>query len=123
LSKPILVSIVDDDKAVRDALDALVRSLGYPTCTFGSAEEFLGSAFAAATSCLVCDVRMPGMNAAELQSCLRSQGIRLPIIFIAADPFERLRGNLLEAGAVDVLLKPFDGKDLLASMQRALRSA
>jgi FixJ family two-component response regulator len=122
LSKPILVSIVDDDEFVRDAVEALVRSLGYLTCSFGSAEEFLTSAFVNVTSCLLCDMRMPGMSGADLQAHLNGEGRRLPIIFITADPIDELRRRLIQAGAVDVLLKPFAKQDLHACLERALSS-
>ena len=120
LSKPILVSIVDDDDLIRSALEALLRSFGYVTRAFGSAEEFLTSGFVNATSCLICDMQMPGMTGAELQSHLVATGNRVPVIFVTADPLHELRRRLISAGAVDVLPKPFDKCDLLACIERAL---
>ena len=86
-----VISIIDDDEAVRVATENLVRSLGFGASTFASAEEFLQSARLHDTSCLITDVQMPGMTGVELQSYLLEQGHDLPIIFITAFPEERVR--------------------------------
>jgi FixJ family two-component response regulator len=87
-----MISIVDDDKSVREATESLVRSLGYNAVTFGSAEEFLGSAYLMTTACLINDIQMPGLSGVELQERLIADGHRLPMIFITAFPNARLEG-------------------------------
>ena len=77
-----LISIVDDDESVRTATASLVRSLGFTAYTFASAEEFLRSTHVEETSCLIADVKMPGVNGIELQSLVHAQGRRTSIIFI-----------------------------------------
>ena len=91
MEKVPVVSIVDDDESVREATQCLVRSLGYATRTFASAEEFLGSPYVAETSCVIADVQMPKLSGLELQSRLRAEGHDTPIIFMTAFPEERIR--------------------------------
>jgi FixJ family two-component response regulator len=115
-----IVSIVDDDDSVRTATGCLVRSLGYVAHTFASAEEFLQSPHVNETSCLIADVQMPNMSGIALQSVLRSQGLRTPIIFITAFPEERIRARALEGGAICFLSKPFDCGVLIDHLAAAL---
>ena len=98
--KTPMISIVDDDRAVRAATRGLVRSLGYNVSTFASAEEFLTSESLHETSCLITDLHMPGLSGIELQDRLIAQGHHLPIVFITAFPEESLRRQALEAGAI-----------------------
>jgi len=95
-----MISIVDDDQAVREATKGLVRSLGYCTSTFSSAEEFLESDRLHDTSCLITDLNMPGLNGVELQSRLLADGYRMPIIFITAFSEETARARAMKAGAI-----------------------
>lgn len=120
MSRNPLISIIDDDEAVRAATENLVRSLGFGASTFASAEEFLQSSRVGETSCLITDVNMPGMTGVELQSYLLSQGRDLPIIFITAFPEERVRRCVHEAGAVGFLSKPFDGRAMVQCIDKAL---
>jgi FixJ family two-component response regulator len=115
-----IVSIVDDDVSVRDATHRLVRSFGYAAYSFASADEFLRSAPAHDTSCLIADVHMPGMSGIELQSVLIAEGRHLPIIFITAFPDEVIRARALQAGAICFLAKPFDGATLIRCLETAL---
>ena len=118
LSAP-LVSIVDDDESVRVATTKLVRLHGFIADAFASAEEFLRSPRVNETSCLITDLRMPGMSGVEFQSHLIREGKRMPMIFITAIPDEVSRARALGAGAACFLTKPFDGRPLLtACMQR-----
>jgi FixJ family two-component response regulator len=103
-----LISIVDDDDKVRAATESLVRSLGFKTHTFASAESFLQSTSPRETRCLILDVQMPNMSGIELQGRLSELGFEIPIIFITAYPDEAVRQRAMEAGAVAFLLKPFD---------------
>jgi FixJ family two-component response regulator len=115
-----VITIIDDDASVRVATNRFVRSLGYITHAFASADEFLRSPQVNATSCLIADVHMPGMDGVELQSHLRALGSRLPIIFITAFPDERIRARALAGGAVGLLTKPFDVATLIKCLDVAL---
>ena len=115
-----MISIVDDDAAVREATQVLVKSLGYRAMTFASAEDFLQSESVHDTSCLITDVQMPGLSGVELQSLLLARGHRTPIIFIASFPEEKIRARALEAGAVGFLSKPFDEERLIDYLDQAL---
>src|SRR5262245_52917786 len=100
LKKIPMISIVDDDQAVRDATQGLVRSLGYRVSTFSSAEEFLRSKHVHDTSCLITDLHMPGLSGIELQAQLIASGHRMPVIFITAFPEDKVRARALDAGAI-----------------------
>jgi FixJ family two-component response regulator len=118
-----VITIIDDDASVRIATNRLVRSLGYVTHAFASADEFLRSPQLNATSCVIADIHMPGMDGVELQSRLRAQGSRLPIIFITAFPNDSVRARALDGGAVALLTKPFDAATLIKCLDIALGNA
>ena len=86
MSKVPLISIIDDDNSVREAMQRLVRSLGYASATFVSAEEYLLSGHLRDTSCVITDVKMPGMSGVEMQNRLITNGDRTPVIFVTAFP-------------------------------------
>jgi len=115
-----VISIVDDDPSVLRAVGTLVRSLGYPVVTFGSAEAFLESGAVEKSSCVISDVRMPGMSGLELQSQLLAAGIVIPLIFMAANPDPGVVQAALAAGAIAIHAKPFDHESLAASIEQAL---
>jgi FixJ family two-component response regulator len=115
-----LISIVDDDNFARDGTSNLLQSLGYDVLTFASAEAFLSSGFVDHTSCLVSDVRMPGMNGLELQKHLKEGGSRLPIIFITGHFCEKARSQAFEAGAVAYFGKPFCEDALIDCIKKLL---
>lgn len=123
MPKVPMISIVDDDQAVRAATRGLVRSLGYNVSTFASAEEFLGSERLHDTSCLITDLHMPGLSGIDLQQRLIAQGHHLPIVFITAFPEESLRTRALEAGAIGFLSKPYSDEKLIDCLDRALKPA
>ena len=123
LSSAPIVSIVDDDESVRLATTKLVRVHGFVAHGFASAEEFLQSPHAKETSCLITDVRMPGMSGVDLQSHLIRQGRRVPVIFITAFPEADSEKRALAAGAVCFLTKPFDGQTLINYLSDALKAA
>jgi FixJ family two-component response regulator len=114
-----MISIVDDDKSVREAESSLIKSLGYATKTFASAEEFLESGRLRDTACLITDVQMPGMSGVDLQSRLVANGHRTPVIFVTANPDERTKKRALDAGALGFLSKPFNEESLIACLDRA----
>jgi len=117
-----IISIVDDDLSVREALRCLVRSLGYNAVTFSSAEEFLESGSVETTACLISDVQMPGLSGVELQGRLIADGRSTPIIFVTAYPDENLRGNVLRIGAIGFLSKPFNEDRLIECLDAALKN-
>ena len=114
------ISIVDDDDSVRTAMGRLVRSLGYNSSEFASAEAFLASPWLAETACLIADVQMPGMSGLDLQDALREQGNLLPIIFITAFPTDTIRKRAQAAGAVGFFGKPVDVQNLILSLDAVL---
>jgi FixJ family two-component response regulator len=120
LNENRLISIVDDESIVRGAIESLVRSLGFPACTFPSAEAFLKSRQMAGTACLICDVQLPGVNGMDLQNRLDGLGLSIPTIFITAYPNEEVRTRALGAGAVCFLHKPFDAQSLIHCIENAL---
>ncbi len=117
-----LVAIVDDDDSVRNALQGLLKAVGLPALAFASGEEFMMSGQHHQTSCLIADIRMPGMSGLELQAKLNSERCRIPIIFITAHGDAKMRMQALRAGAVEFLAKPFDDEALLESVRAALES-
>ena len=117
-----LISIVDDDESLRNALDDLVRSAGFRTQGFPSAEAFLSSPHARDTACLILDVRMPGMNGLDLQRKIVAANWQIPIILITSHTDDDARARALEAGSVGFLYKPFRDDELLNAMEAALRA-
>ena len=115
------VAIVDDDELMRGALQGLLREAGLPARAFASAEEFLDSGAQHLSSCLIADVRMPGLSGLDLQARLNAEHIRIPIIFISAHSDERIRMQALRSGAVEFLAKPFDDDVLLETVRAALK--
>lgn len=118
-TRPV-ISIIDDDPSVREATRSLVRSLGYQAQAFSSAEEYLQSDQVESSSCLITDLHMPGMSGADLQDHLIAEGRRIPIIFMTAYFEERIRDQVMDAGAFGFLRKPFDDESLIACLDKAL---
>jgi FixJ family two-component response regulator len=116
-----LISIVDDDDALRNSLDDLIQSLGFRTQGFPSAEAFLSSTQARDTACLILDVRMPGMNGLDLQRQIVATKWTVPIIFITSHADDDARGRALQTGAVAFLYKPFREQELLNAIDAALK--
>jgi FixJ family two-component response regulator len=121
LSRLSIISIIDDDASVRAATNNLLRSHGYTVHTFASAEEFLQSDHLNDTSCVIADVQMPVMSGVELLTVMRTQGSRVPFIFITAFPEESVRARVLKAGAICFLAKPFAGPTLISCLDTALQ--
>ena len=117
----LLIAIVDNDDALRASLDDLIRSVGFLTQGFASAEAFLSSQHIHDTACLILDVRMPGMSGLELQSQMVAANWSIPIIFITAHVDDAARARALAAGAVDFLYKPFREEDLFNAINAALK--
>ena len=120
ISTSILVTVVDDDESVRDALKGFLHSVGFAAAIFSSAEDLLGSDVLDRTSCLIVDVHMPVMTGLELQCRLGNSQFRIPMIFITARDDPPARAQAVKAGAVDFLKKPFAGDTLLDAIHAAL---
>jgi FixJ family two-component response regulator len=116
-----LISIIDDDEPTRRTTTRLIESFGFRAAAFESAESFLSSGQLDSSSCLVVDVRMPGMNGLQLQSQLAAADCRIPIIFMTAYDDKESRRRAMQAGAVAFLAKPFSDEQLLQWIRSALR--
>src|ERR1700689_1805474 len=121
-NKTKLIAIVDDDDSMRSAIEGLLKSVGLPAQAFASAEEFLKSGQHQHATCLIADIRMPGMSGLELQAQLNADRCRIPTIFITAHGDAKMRMQAMRAGAVEFLAKPFDDEALLESVRAALES-
>jgi FixJ family two-component response regulator len=118
-----LIAIIDDEDALRNSLDNLLRSVGFRAQGFSSAEAFLTSNQARETACLMLDVRMPGMNGLELQRQIVAANWQIPIIFVTSHADDEARARALEAGAVAFLYKPCREEDLLNVIDAALKQS
>ncbi len=121
-SKPI-VHIVDDDSAIRDALSFLMKSIGFESNAYASAEAFLNQADLDRPGCLVVDVRMHGISGLELQQVLNERSINLPVIIITGHGDVPMAVQAMKAGAVDFLEKPYDNDVLIARIRQSLDDA
>jgi FixJ family two-component response regulator len=117
-----LIYLVDDDDAVRDSLGLLLRSVGLECRVFPSALEFLEHYDSKRHSCLVADIRMPGLSGLELQQKLNEQGAEIPIIFITGHGDVPMAVNAMKSGASDFIQKPFRDQDLIDRIHKALEA-
>jgi FixJ family two-component response regulator len=115
-----LIYLVDDDDAVRDSLGVLFRSIGLQYQAFASALEFLEHYDGARHSCLVADIRMPGLSGLELQQRLNEQHAEVPIIFITGHGDVPMAVTAMKSGASDFVQKPFRDQDLIDRIHKAL---
>jgi FixJ family two-component response regulator len=115
-----MVYIIDDDASLRDALSSLLRSVGLRVQLFGSAPELLQSKLAETASCLVLDIRLPGVSGLDFQSELAKANIHVPIIFMTGHGDIPMSVRAMKAGAIDFLTKPFRDQDMLDAVTRAL---
>jgi FixJ family two-component response regulator len=115
-----LVSVVDDDESIREALPDLLRQFGFAAEAFASAEAFLASEIVSETNCLLLDVAMPGMSGPDLQQELTRRRQKIPIVFITAYGDASVVRPLLARGAVRCLVKPFSDAALLEAVGAAL---
>jgi FixJ family two-component response regulator len=120
-AKPACVHVVDDDVAMRAALDGLFRSVGYDTHTYSSAAEFMSSGRAQDAGCLVLDVRLPGTNGLDFQEQLAIAGVTMPVILMTGHGDIPMSVRGMKAGAVDFLPKPFREQDMLDAVSAALQ--
>ena len=116
-----MISIIDDDRSVREAVKSLIRSLGYEAVTFASAGEYLGADDAHVSECIITDVQMPGMTGIDLQVRLIADGYRRPIIFMSALSAEDAGASALRTASSRFLKKPFSDERLIDCLDRALK--
>jgi FixJ family two-component response regulator len=114
------VFVIDDDDLVRASIQGLLKSVGLRSETFGATQKFLSSKRPDVPSCLVLDVRLPGINGLDFQSELAEAGIRIPIIFITGHGDIPMSVRAMKSGAVEFLTKPFRDQDLLDAIYQAL---
>jgi FixJ family two-component response regulator len=114
------VFIVDDDRDVRESLQELLESVGLNSQAFGTAKEFLSSPRSDGPSCLILDVRLPGISGLDLQHELKRGKVSIPIIFLTAHADVPMSVKAMKSGAVEFLTKPFRHQDLLDAVQRSL---
>jgi RNA polymerase sigma factor (sigma-70 family) len=115
-----IVFVVDDDPSVRSAIERLIGTVGLQVQLFGSAQEFLASKLPKVPSCLVLDIRLPGISGLALQRQLAEANVQIPIIFITAHSDVPMTVRAMKAGAVEFLTKPFRDQDLLDAIHSAL---
>lgn len=115
-----MVFVVDDDESMRVALSYLFQSMNLPVKVFTSAAELLKSKLPDIVSCLVLDIRLPGVSGLEFQDVLAKAGIRIPIVFITGHGDIPMSVRAMKAGAVDFLTKPFRDQDMLDAVTHAL---
>jgi FixJ family two-component response regulator len=116
-----IVFVVDDDVSVREALERLLRVVGFDVETFASAQDFLAHRRANVPSCLVLDVRLPGLSGLELQKRIAEANREIPIVFITGHGDVPTSVRAMKAGAVEFLVKPFSDQDLLDAIQQAIK--
>ncbi len=117
-----VISVVDDDESMREALESLLKSVGFRLTIFASAKEFLNAIEHDVPDCLILDVLMPEMNGLELQKKLIGENIPVPIVFISAHGEAGEEAQALGAGAIDFLHKPFSEDSLLGAVGAAIKS-
>src|ERR1700680_4384220 len=117
---PALVFVIDDDAGVRASIQGLLKSVGLRSESFGTGPEFLRSKRPDTPSCLVLDVRLPGVNGLDFQRQLADAGVHIPIIFITGHGDIPMTVKAMKSGAVEFLTKPFRDQDLLDAIHQAL---
>ena len=115
-----IVFVIDDDVGMRETLSSLFRSVGLRVELFGSAREFAQIKMPDAASCLVLDIRLPGVSGLDFQAELAKAGIRIPIIFMTGHGDIPMSVQAMKAGAIDFLTKPFRDQEMLDAVVRAL---
>jgi len=119
LDAPVVI-VIDDDPMVRRALDSLFRSIGLATTLYESATAFLADQPPSRVSCIITDVRMPGVSGLDFQKALTAQGVTTPVIVITGHGDVPMSVGAMKAGAVDFLTKPFRDQDLIDAVNEAL---
>ena len=117
---PATVFVIDDDAGVRASIQGLLKSVGLRSESFARPQEFLGTKRPGGPSCLILDVRLPGINGLDFQRELADAGVRIPIIFITGHGDIPMTVKAMKSGAIEFLTKPFRDQDLLDAINQAL---
>src|ERR1700743_1791941 len=120
MTEETIVTVVDDDEAVRGALSRLLRSVGYGIRSHATASEFLKETLPDAPGCIVLDVRMPGVGGVELQEHLNISHVSLPLVLMSGHGDIQMSVRAMKAGAVDFLTKPVPDHDILDAVGSAI---
>lgn len=115
-----LISIIEDDESLRQAMVGLVRSLGYRVASYPDAEAFLAADGRERSNCVVTDIQMPGLSGIELKERLTAQGVSTPVIMVTARAEPALKDKAMASGAFCFLKKPFEAERLIDCLERAL---
>ena len=115
------VLIIDDDSRMREAMQRLLKTVGLHSESFATPQDFLHHKLPDGPSCLVLDVRLPGMSGLDVQSKLNEEGVQIPIIFITGHGDIPMTVKAMKSGAVEFLTKPFRDQDLIDAIQQALK--
>jgi FixJ family two-component response regulator len=115
-----IIAIVDDDPSVREGLHALLRSAGWNTECFGSAQEFLSAGRAEAPSCVILDLQLPGLSGLDLQKRMAEVDLEIPIVFLTGHGNIPASVQAIKAGAIEFLTKPVEEQDLLRAIHEAV---
>lgn len=119
---PPLISVIDDDDGMRDAISALLELHDVDCEGFRSAVEFLTTYQPGRQDCIISDVMMPGIDGIELQKHLKARGATVPIVFVTSSNCERAHARAMSGGAIRVLRKPVTDEDLMSALETALGS-
>lgn len=117
-----IVHVVDDDQAVRNSIEDLLRSVGYHVRLYSRAQDFLTASVPEGPGCVIVDVRMPGPSGLELQAVLAERNERLPVILMSGHADVRMTVQAMRAGAIDFIEKPFRDQDMLEAVAAAIRA-
>jgi FixJ family two-component response regulator len=116
------VAVIDDDPAMRDSVEFLLRTVGHQVIGFGSSAAFQFSKMASRPNCLIVDVRLPGLSGLDFQAKLANAGISIPIVFVTGYGDISMASRAMKAGAIDFLTKPFRDQDVLDAVAAAIES-
>ncbi|WP_237772411.1 response regulator transcription factor [Herbaspirillum robiniae] len=120
MTKTSKIAVVDDDGSMRDALSALVRSIGMAVASYASADAFVAAQGFDDADCIITDVQMPGMSGIELLEFIRRRRLATPVIVITAYPSAALQARAMAAGNASFMGKPFDGNDMVNRIEQVL---
>jgi FixJ family two-component response regulator len=122
VSRELLIAVVDDDEPFRTALVDSLGSQGYGARGFASAEQFIAADAAVSCDCVITDIHMPGMSGLDLKRLLVARGSKVPVIMITARSEPGLEAAAAVIGAICLLRKPFDSRDLIGCLEKALNA-
>lgn len=119
-ARPLRIAIIDDDKSAREAIEGLMRAVGYEASAFSSVDQFLAWNYRSEVACIITDLQMPGRSGLELADVLDAEGSAAHIIFVTGLPPEHRTRAAIEASARQLLPKPIDPEELVRGVEQAL---